>query len=256
MINVGTVTQSVSTTVGKKPKGNILSGSRPMSDIPDNVPVGLTPEERAEIFYQMDAKQRPDLSSLPKEDLEAIKLRAHEMDALEAEIAGAARRQGEMNLRRAQAAGRGRQGRRSASAAKTKPAEKKLPIVAQASEIDSSYAEMIEVFDDEGNSFFTQSAKNVDPGPGLPFDDSGLFFDDLIGEIRATVAGAAQTGKQAAANVVKNAPRSTASLSNSAANTVAQSIIRNKDLKMNALMLGLGGAGVGYGYARNKRPRR
>lgn len=107
-IKVGRPAQEVSTRVGGRQRKSIIQSGRLLSEIPDDVPVGLTPEERAEVYYQMPESKRPLLPSLPQEDIEAIKMKAHELDSLDAEAAASRNKLFEKRKKLAEARARGR----------------------------------------------------------------------------------------------------------------------------------------------------
>jgi hypothetical protein len=107
-VKVGKTAEQVSTRVGRTQKKSVIQNARMLSEIPDDIPAGLTPEERAEVYYQMPESKRPLLSSLPQEDIDAIKMRAHELDSLDAESAAYQNRLLEKRKKLAEARARGR----------------------------------------------------------------------------------------------------------------------------------------------------
>lgn len=261
-VNVGRQVENVSTTVGEKPKTNILKKARVMSDVVDEIPVGLTPEERAEIFYQINESRRPDLSSLPQEDIDAIKQKAYELDTIEQEKAAAISRQKEINLAKAEARGRNRL--RSAPKKLTSPTELKSTSPTELIENLASTADgaLSSMTDESIDALEATIGEFVEVGDEVFESLGATAFEDLTpasAAVSAKLSTAARTGRDAASTIARGAVKGGSSGSLSSARSVAESVsgytnsMSPNQLKMAALGLTVGGLGVGYANRRRKR---
>jgi hypothetical protein len=255
-VTLGQKAENVSTTVGKRTKTSILPKARAMSDVVDEIPVGLTPEERAEIFYQMDETKRPDLSSLPQEDIDAIKQKAYELDTIEEQKAAVINRQKEIKLAQAEARGRSRVRPKSAPKKSTSPTKAVEDLTFAADDALSSMT------DESIDALGATIGEFVEVGDEV-FDSLGATaFEDLTpasAAVSARVSAAGRAGKAAASSVATRSVRGSSSGSLSAARSVAESVsgytnnMSANQLKMAALGLAVGGLGVGYANRRRKR---
>lgn len=255
-VTIGRQVENVSTTVGKKPKTNILQKTRMMSDVMDEIPVGLTPEERAEIFYQINESRRPDMSFLPQEDIDAIKQKAYELDAIEQEKAAAISQQKKDNLAKAKARGRGRSRSRSAPKKSTSPTEVTENL---ASTADGALSSMT---DESIEALAATIGDSVQVGDEVFESLGATAFEDLTpasAAVSAKLSTAARTGRDAASTIARGAIKGGSSGSLSSARSVAESVsgytnsMSPNQLKMAALGLTVGGLGVGYANRRRKR---
>lgn len=76
----GTESAQLSKKVGESSKKTVLDSGRIMGTFYEDLPIGLSPEERAQVYFKIPENKRPPLSFLTQEDREAIDLLAYEQD--------------------------------------------------------------------------------------------------------------------------------------------------------------------------------